>query len=578
MLNPEGAMEDRIILLGGVEIEPDASKSGNGLQVLASDVCLIVPDEAPPQGGPIAKKSQTQKQGAEAPTPHANGEECTLESHAVRFIRRNVPRSISIQRQPRPTYRIVSEAQTGFHRMLPSQNSTPVFRSFPLTMSCSRSRKLQQVSIARLVFLVHRRAECQVRHAFSHGGKTARSLTAATLGRALGGILCWVTVAAPWISAGLKAGETAAPPPVPYATYIYDISAGLPHNAAWPVLQTRDGYLWIGTAAGLARFDGVRFVTYRADNTPGLADNQIRCLLQDEAGALWVGTQRGLSRYWQGKMELIGLSGTAITSVLRDRTGKLWIGTLEKGLWEYGEGRLAEHKDPTIPEVAPLHDVRSLFMDSTGRVWMWLRSKGMAYFEGDSLHLFNGFGATSDQGVPMAETPSGTLWFGTEQGVFRLRDGQLRKYGKEQGLGTAAVRNLFADRKGQLWVAANKLYVLEQPEAESFAAVPIAVEYARWVMQDREGSYWVGTANEGLWQFRSSAYRMLLPQSTLLEGNVRAVAIERAGATWASLPDGGIARIAPEGKASVVETDGVVSSLCPADDGSVWIGTKIGRA
>src|ERR1035438_9288469 len=83
MLNPEGAMEDRIILLGGVEIEPDASKSGNGLQVLASDVCLIVPDEAPPQGGPIAKKSQTQKQGAEAPTPHANGEERTLKSHAV---------------------------------------------------------------------------------------------------------------------------------------------------------------------------------------------------------------------------------------------------------------------------------------------------------------------------------------------------------------------------------------------------------------------------------------------------------------------------------------------------------------
>jgi len=457
--------------------------------------------------------------------------------------------------------------------MLPSPNSTPVSRVFPLTLSRFMSRKLQKATIARLGFLVQWRAARQVRHAFSPGGKTAWGLAAAAFGRALGGMLCWAAVATPWISAGLKAGETAAPPPVPYATYIYDISAGLPHNAAWPVLQTRDGYLWIGTAAGLARFDGVRFVTYRADNTPGLADNQIRCLLQDEAGALWVGTQRGLSRYWQGKMEFIGLSGTAITSVLRDRTGRLWIGTLEKGLWEYGDGRLAEHKDPVIPEVAPLHDVRSLFMDSTGKVWMWLRSQGMAYFEGDSLHLFNGFGATSDQGVPMAETPSGTLWFGTEQGVFRLRDGQLRKYGKEQGLGSAAVRHLYADRNGRLWVAENKLYVLEQPEAESFAAVPIAVEYARWVMQDREGSYWVGTANEGLWQIRSSAYRMLLPQSTLLEGNVRAVAIDRSGATWASLPDGGVARMTPDGKTAVVETDGVVSSLCPANDGSVWIGT-----
>jgi len=381
---------------------------------------------------------------------------------------------------------------------------------------------------------------------------------------------CWIAAAAAGSVAEIRAVD--APAPVAYATYCYDVNAGLPHNAASPVIQTRDGYLWIGTNAGLARFDGVRFVSFRATDSPGLPDNQIRCLYEDEAGALWVGTNRGVSRYQKGTLEFVGLSGTAITSIIQDRTGRMWISTLGQGLWEYREGRLTEHKDPLIPDV-PLHDVRSLFMDSTGRVWMWIRSKGVAYFEGNSLRLFNGLGVSSDQGVPMAETPSGTLWFGTMDGVFRQRDGALRHYGKEQGIGGAAVRNLYADRKGQLWVSANKLYLLERPEAESFTTVPIPVEYARWVVQDREGSFWVGTANEGLWQVRSSAFRMLLPQSALMDGNVRAVARDRDGFTWASLPAGGAARIAPEGKITVVETDGIVSSICPAADGSVWIGT-----
>ncbi len=378
---------------------------------------------------------------------------------------------------------------------------------------------------------------------------------------------------APWALPGLNAADPPAQTPVSYATFIYDISTGLPFNSAWPVVQTRDGYIWIATTAGLTRFDGARFATYRVSDTPGLADNQIRALLEDDTGALWVGTQRGLSRYWRGKMDLVGLSGMAITSILKDRTGRLWIATLEHGLWEYRDGKFAERKDPVIPVVPPLHDVRSLFMDSTGRVWVWLRSKGMAYLDGDSLKLFNGFGATSDQGVPMTEAPLGTLWFGTEQGVFRLRDGQMLKFGAEQGLGNAAIRHLYADSKGQIWASANKLYLLESPDAGSFMTVPIAVEYARWVMQDREGSIWVGTPTEGLWQIRSSAFRMVRPQDPLLDGNVRAIGIDRAGATWASLPNGGATRILPDGKSSIIETDGVVSTICPAADGSAWLGT-----
>ncbi len=408
----------------------------------------------------------------------------------------------------------------------------------------------------------------------------AAKLTGAPGGRWL---WCWLALAAIGIFPNLQAADAApAPlPPVSYATFSYDINAGLPHNNATPILQTRDGYLWIGTLAGLARFDGVRFVNFRVGDTPGLADNLIRCLYEDDTGALWVGTSRGVSRYKEGIFERIGFesvapsSDPAVTSIVKDRTGRVWASTLSHWLWEYRDGRFSEHSDPLLSASMPFHDMRSLFLDSTGRLWVWIRDVGMAYFEGGVLRPFQGLGLLSTQGVPMAETPSGTLWFGTEQGVFRLRDGQLRKYGGAQGLGTAAVRHLYADRKGQLWVSADKLYLLEGAEAESFVTVPVPMLYARWVTQDREGSYWVGTATEGLWQIRSSAFRMLLPQDSRLAGNIRAVAVARDGAIWASLPNGGAARISPDGKLTVVETDGVVSTLCPAADGSVWIGTTV---
>ena len=410
-----------------------------------------------------------------------------------------------------------------------------------------------------------------------------RASTVAGAGRDFGRRLRWiaVTMAAAAGLASLKAAE-AAPSPLPtvsYAIYTYDINDGLPHSTTFPLLQARDGYIWVGTSAGLTRFDGVRFVIYRTADTPALADEQIRSLYEDDTGALWVGTQRGLCRYWQGTFERVALpENTAVVSVAKDRSGRVWIGTLTRGLWEYRDGHATEFKDPLIPEDVRFRDVRSLFVDSTGRVWMWIRSKGVAYFEGDGLRLFDGFGVSSNQGVPMAETPSGTLWLGTERGIFRLRNGQLRAYGVEQGLGRTTVRGLFADRQGRLWAAADKLYLLAGAEAESFAVVPIAAEYARCVMQDREGSIWVGTSNEGLWQIRPSAFRMLLPQNALLDGNVRTVVVDREGAVWAGLPTHGVARIAPDGKLTVIETGagagGEVWSLWPASDGSIWIGTR----
>ena len=72
--------------------------------------------------------------------------------------------------------------------------------------------------------------------------------------------------------------------------------SGLPQNTVHSIAQTRDGYIWVGTEEGLARFDGVQFTIFDKQNTPELKSNYIRALLADRSGALWIGTAEGLLR------------------------------------------------------------------------------------------------------------------------------------------------------------------------------------------------------------------------------------------------------------------------------------------
>src|SRR5262249_42209700 len=88
------------------------------------------------------------------------------------------------------------------------------------------------------------------------------------------------------------------------AEYRFDVwttDSGLPHNTVRSILQSRDGYLWVGTADGLARFDGVRFTVFNKANSPGFPNNRIMTLCEAYDGALWIGFEDGsLARYQHG--------------------------------------------------------------------------------------------------------------------------------------------------------------------------------------------------------------------------------------------------------------------------------------
>ena len=110
------------------------------------------------------------------------------------------------------------------------------------------------------------------------------------------------------------------------------------------MLQTRDGYLWVGTHNGVARFDGMNFTNFNRGNTPQLPANDTRELYESRDGTLWIGSNGGLVRYRPGCPgtfeQVTELEGNGVKAVFEDRSGAIWVGTREK-TWRASPGQRA---------------------------------------------------------------------------------------------------------------------------------------------------------------------------------------------------------------------------------------------
>ena len=115
-----------------------------------------------------------------------------------------------------------------------------------------------------------------------------------------------------------------------YSLQKWDAAQGLPQNSIQAMLQTRDGYLWLGTQEGLVRFDGVRFTVFDATNTPAMVRNDVRAILEARDGALWIGTYGGgLLRVMENEILSFGakqnLSGDAVLSLAEEPPGVIGL-------------------------------------------------------------------------------------------------------------------------------------------------------------------------------------------------------------------------------------------------------------
>jgi len=196
-----------------------------------------------------------------------------------------------------------------------------------------------------------------------------------------------LAIAPPFVAACLALwaqsvwAETHSPAsPEGFVGRAWGTEAGLPQNTVNAILQTQDGYLWLGTQGGLARFDGVRFTTYGLAD--GLPNVQVRVLYEDRKRDLWIATQGGLSRMRNGRIETFsaedGLAGANVAALTEDANGRLWVGTTE-GLRIWQSGKLVRPK--AVAEVGP---VRALWCDRHGAIWI-ATPRGLYEFQAGRL-------------------------------------------------------------------------------------------------------------------------------------------------------------------------------------------------
>lgn len=356
---------------------------------------------------------------------------------------------------------------------------------------------------------------------------------------------------------------------------------GLPQNTVNAMVQTRDGYLWVGTSGGLARFDGVRFRTFGLQD--GLRSVRISTLLEDRKGELWVGaTGGGVSRWDKGRFVALtgaGEPGAAdVIAMAAEPDGTLWIGT-DRGLLRWRDG-VFSRIGPA--EGLPEKQIRALCLDSKGTLWVSVLLEG--FFQGTNGRFVPVAGAPpKSRGIySLIEDREGSIWAGSTDGSLgQLRDGSWKHYSRTNGLPNSSIEALAQGVDNVIWAGSRNqgLYFFSEGSFHKLAGragAGLAEEAARRLLVDREGTLWAGTARAGL----NRVSRRMLYHWGSAEGLkhpvVTTVAADVSGGLWVGAQEGGIYRFLDRrfsrlADPAVSTNFPYVYSALAAADGSVWV-------
>ena len=377
--------------------------------------------------------------------------------------------------------------------------------------------------------------------------RVRRHIPRALLSAALAAGLCLSARAAAAAGGGAEPG---------YHSETWTTERGLPGDNVRAVTQTRDGYVWVATQAGLARFDGVRFQVFNKQTEPAFRSNECNVLLEGGDGSLWVGTiGGGLLRYREGRFDAYGraegLPTDVVNGLYEDRAGRLWVTSYEAlTVFEGGRFRSFPTADAARHVYAvPFHE------DGAGRVWFF-HARGFNYNNPGALLFYEG----------------GELRGGEEAArLFPFNP-----------LAAGGVFSAFAGRGGAVWLNEHGARRLRRLGAGGAAAGPPAVyepgESPAVAHEDARGDLWYATAGYELRVVSGGRVRRASAAS-MPRGAVAALYADREGNLWVG-SSSGLTRLRPQAFKSYTTADGLSNELAWTvfEDGAgdIWVGTNGG--
>jgi ligand-binding sensor domain-containing protein/signal transduction histidine kinase len=440
-------------------------------------------------------------------------------------------------------------------------------------------------------------------------------------GRVLAGCFLLLAMLGP-----ARANDAAGLQDPSYVVFDWQVQDGLPSARIHDVIQTHDGYIWLATLDGLARFDGVRFQRYYDSDTPGLASSMICCLMEDHQGRLWYGTESG-EIGWKGpdgfhrvdlppsrlpdpverivqtgdgtvwvasRNSLLPVrDGVAGTRVVRPASHFIWdICTTENGdLWVLVD-------EGNVFKLNPQTGKMTLVIPGQSGEWRNItpaRAGGLWVRDGQCIRRWQGNGWVEDLGVVdlqvtenvvLHETRSGLLMIGTYgQGVWLVSpDGHQHLLDHGSRLSQDQVLSLCEDREQNLWVGT--VHGLNRLSRRVVSMITPADNWQNraisTVAPAKAGGFWVGTEGAGLYRISTDG-QVLFHQSDDIwhRDYVRCVLEDAGGQIWTGVFSYGLRlrdKTHPVGQNLRNPTAGYPNALFQDSRRAVWVGTTLGAA
>jgi ligand-binding sensor domain-containing protein/signal transduction histidine kinase len=367
----------------------------------------------------------------------------------------------------------------------------------------------------------------------------------------------------------------------PFTFRVWTREQGLPQNFVRALAETKDGYLWVGSDAGVSRFDGARFVSFGLPE--GFQAGAVQSLLGDREGALWIGSVgRGLGRWQHGKFTAFttqnGLPSDSVNALAEDAAGRLWIGT-EAGLAVWHDGVL---DIPRAAEVLARKPITSLFSDRHGTMWIGAKGAGLFGLAGRQLSPVHDpvFDNLLKNPHCVLVDHEGRLWVGAGDDSVLCHEGnQWRVYRLPHHLARPWVSALAEDPDGTVWASSESEGLFQFKHGKLMAvnaSSGLSDNLVEALLVDHEGKLWVGT-HEGLNRLQPKNVSVLSYQEGLGHGAVQGLAEVSPGVIWASKSSEGLYRwdgryFSPAPVTGLSEGDSPAGALLMARDGSCWMG------
>lgn len=354
---------------------------------------------------------------------------------------------------------------------------------------------------------------------------------------------------------------------------------GLPQNSVTSILQTHDGYIWIGTYNGLARFDGARFVCFNSDNTPEMRSSRVTSLFEDSEGTLWIGHEGGeITYYRSGNFQAVSVPGHwpagRIESIGSDESGDIWA-LNERGF-------LVRVRDGLVlsAEAGGMRSPAGMARSKRGQIWILCDGKVSMLQHGELQPMNFLRGNTNSLVLGIAVSHDDSLWVAADNSVGRLEAGT---WVENRPLGTfndtpCVLREIKNDILSV--VSSDKGLALVFPD-QHIQIINLGTGLpSNWVTalgEDREGDLWAGAGGAGLVLIRESIIKTIKPPTGWQGRAVLSLCNGRDGVVWIGTEGSGIYRYQGGNWQNYSFSNGLANtyvwSVSEDAGGKLWAGT-----